>query len=290
VRRLLREPLLHFALLGAVLFGGYGLVRGGFDSAPERIVVDGARIRWLTTQFERTWRRQPSPVELRALVENYIREEILYREGVALGLDRDDQVIRNRVRLKLESMGGGDYVEPVPTRRDLQAWLDAHPDLYAKPPLQAFQQVYVDPARHHDVASVIARLDAQLKQAPQRFAALGDATLLPRSVPGNDREEIAALFGHQFADTLPDLPLGQWVGPIQSSYGLHWVRITERIAGRTPNLADVDARVERDWTYAKGQEAREAWYRQLRDRYTVIVEGAASASPSPPISSVAGTR
>ena len=145
MRRIFAEPLVHFALLGIGLFVLYRLVSGGVSSDPDEIVVDAPRIAALAEQFERSWRRPPTAADLDGLVESYVRDEVLYREGLALGLDRDDPVIRSRVRLKMEVLGDGPDTEV--SDADLQAWLDTNADRYASPARYDLRQVFFDPER-----------------------------------------------------------------------------------------------------------------------------------------------
>jgi len=144
--RILKEPLLHFAVLGIVLFVLYGLVSGGASSGPDEIVVDAPRIAALAEGFERSWRRPPTASDLDGLIESYVRDEVLYREGLALGLDLDDAVIRQRIRLKMEVISDGP--EGDVTDADLQKWFDANRDLYATPARYDLRQVYFDTTRH----------------------------------------------------------------------------------------------------------------------------------------------
>jgi hypothetical protein len=274
VTRWLKEPLLHFAVLGLGLFALYRLTSGDTGAPAEEIVVDAPRIVALAEQFARTWQRPPTQPELDGLVQSYIRDEVLYREGLALGLDRDDPVIRSRIRLKMEVLGDGAETEVSDT--ELQAWLDANVDRYAVPARYDFRQAFFDPARRG--ARLEAELDAALRllQAPQATdtAAVGDSTLLPAELRDVTRADVAAQFGEELAASLADAPLGRWFGPVSSSYGAHLVHVELRAQPKPAALADVRDAVERDMQYARAEKASDALYERLRVRYTVRIEPA----------------
>jgi PPIC-type PPIASE domain len=269
-RRILREPLLHFLALGALLFALYGALNRGALDAPSEIVVDRPRLESLTAQFQRVWQRPPTTEELRGLVESFVREEVLYREGVALRLDRDDPVVRRRVGQKMTFLADAQAPAEA-SEAELQAWLEAHPDAYRVEPRYSLRQVYFDPARRGprleaDVASARAALGRGTA------GVLGDATLLPASVDSAPASELARVFGQEFADAVAALPVGGLRGPIPSSYGVHLVELRAREPGRTPALAEVRPAVERDLLRARADEAGEAFYQSLRQRYTVRIE------------------
>jgi hypothetical protein len=264
--------LLHFAVLGLGLFALYQLISGDAGAPAQEIVVDAPRIAALAEQFARTWQRPPTQPELDGLVQSYVRDEVLYREGLALGLDRDDPVIRSRIRLKMEVLGDG--AETQDSDAELQAWLDANADRYAAPARYDFRQAFFDPARHG------ARLEADLTaalsslEAPQAAdaAAVGDSTLLPAELREVTRADVAAQFGEELAASLTDAPLGRWFGPVSSSYGAHLVHVELRTQAKFAALADVRDAVERDVQYARAAEASDALYERLRARYTVRIE------------------
>ena len=212
MRRLLREPLLHFLFLGALLFVLYGWLNRNALRPPDEVVVDQARVEALAARFERAWQRPPSRNELQGLVDNWIREEIIYREGLGEGMDRGDEVVRRRVVQKMSSLADG-MAADVPSEADLQRWLREHPDDYRVAPAYTLRQVYFDPRRHgdDDPASVIKAAIAALERNPQ--ASVGDATLLPATMRDADSDEIARTFGRDFADALARLPDGQLDGP-----------------------------------------------------------------------------
>lgn len=267
--KLLRDPLVHFLAGGALLFALYARVNGG-EPDEGRIVVSEARVASLASGFERTWMRPPSPDELRALVDDYVREEILYREALALGLDRDDLVVRRRMRQKMEFLNAeiADLAEP--TREELESYLEAHPERFREPERWSFQQVFVSPDRSGDVEERARALLARLRAAPDAGVD-GDPTLLPPGLEGASAEEIARTFGTGFAAELARAPEGRWGPPIASAYGLHLVRVTGREPGRLPDLDEVRSTVEREWTAERRRESEERFYRDLRQRYEVEV-------------------
>ncbi|HEY5849771.1 MAG TPA: peptidylprolyl isomerase [Lysobacter sp.] len=270
LQRLLREPLLHFLVLGALLFGLYGWLNRDALRSPAEVVVDRAQVQALATQFQRVWQRQPTADELRGLVDHWVREEIIFREGVAGGMERDDEVVRRRVIQKMSFMTDG-MAADVPSDADLQAWLRLHGDRYRLPSRYTLQQAYFDPARHG------SRLDADIEAAtlalrrnPQ--ARVGDPTLLPTALADASSDDLARTFGERFAAEVADMPDGSWAGPIVSGFGLHLVRIDSRTPGRLPQLAQVRAAVERDLLSERSREAADAFYQGLRKRYTVKME------------------
>ena len=275
IQRLLREPLVHFLVLGAGLFLTYSLVNEGVDEAPDRIVVDEVRALRLAEQFQRTWMRPPTRQELEALVEDFVKEEILYREALALGLDQDDLIIRRRMRQKMEFLNADLAEQRVPTDAELQAYLDAHPDRFRRPPQLSFQQIYFNPERHGDdlegqAGELLARLNGNPAEAGDPRM-LGDPTLLPPRLDAATPREIAGTFGSGFAADMETAPVGRWSGPLQSSYGLHLVRVTKHEPESLPALAEVRASVEREWSAENRRQANESFYQALRQRYTVEV-------------------
>lgn len=269
MHRLLREPLLHFFLLGALLFVLYGwLDRDGFDG-PNEIVVSRADVENLAAQFRRVWGREPSPQELAGLIDNRVREEILYREGLAMGLDRDDPVVRRRVQQKLEFVV--DSATPqVPTEDELQAWLEAHPDDYRIEARYALEQVYFDPAKHGN------RLEATLASAKNALESgrrvQGDSVMLPAELQAGESEVIRS-FGPEFEGSLRGLDVGRWQGPIRSGYGVHLVRLSDHVPSRPAQLGDARAQIERDLLDDRARSALQAFYERLREAYTVRIEG-----------------
>jgi hypothetical protein len=282
LKGLLREPLLHFFVLGALLFAAYGVIAGGGES-PGEIVVTRAQIENLAAVFGRTWQRAPNEQELGALIEGWVREEVLYREGLALGLDRDDPVIRNRVRLKLEFIGE-EAEAAEPDDAQLQAWLDARAAEYAREPGFTFAQVFFDPARRAgSLEADLAQALAALRSDDAAAEGLGDATLLPPEQSDTTPAEIASVFGADFAAALAELAPGNWQGPLRSPFGVHLVRVSQRREGGAPALPEVREQVARDWSAARAREAKGRFYQGLRARYQVKIE-------APPLAPLADAR
>jgi len=277
VSSILREPLLHFFVLGVVLFALYGwLNRHGFN-APTEIVVSAGQVDNLRSQFERVWQRAPSQQELQGLIDNWVREEVFYREGLAMGLDKDDPVVRRRIQQKVEFIV--DSATPAePTTEELQRWLDEHASSYRTEPMYELRQIYFDPARRGD------RLDADIAAARRALASgkdfSGDRTMLPATLAG-DSSTVIGTFGGAFEAALRDMPSGGWQGPVQSGFGWHLVEIVARQPARTPSLDEVREVVTRDLMHARVEEASARYYDRLRANYTVRIEARRTATPQP---------
>ena len=289
--KLLREPLVHFLLLGAGLFLLFGMVGGSEDAPTDRIVISNGRIEQLTEIFMRTWQRPPTEEELTGLIENHIREEVYYREALAMGLDRDDTIVRRRLRQKLEFLTDDLLADAEPTPEELEAYLDEHADAFRRPTRVSFQQIYLDPDRRGeqavaDAESLLARLDGTGSEVDP--TGLGDALLLPGDFTEVAETEVAHRFGRDFAAALTELPVGRWSGPVESGFGLHLVLIRQREPGSLPSLAEVRDSVEREWRNARREEATEAFYARLRERYDISIElpGAVEGEPVPRLAEV----
>lgn len=270
-----REPLVHFLVLGAALFALFALVNDSEDAGGERITVSAAQVELLAEGFARTWQRPPTPEELTGLVEDHVREEVYYREALAMGLDRDDTIVRRRMRQKLEFFAADmlDAVEP--TEEELEAYLEEHPETFRVASRVTFEHVYFNRDRRGEAAVADAeRLRQRLDDGAgvPDVSTLGDRLPLPDKYTGVALDKVGRRFGTVFVEQLAGLPEGRWAGPIESGYGLHLVRIHERQAGELPDLRDVREAVEREWRAARRQEAAEAFYRGLSERYQVIVE------------------
>ncbi len=266
---------MHFLLLGAALFAAFEWMSGDSVREPGRIVVTQGRIESLAIGFTRTWQRPPTESELQGLVREYIREEVCTREAVALGLDRDDSVIRRRLRQKLEFVTEDLAAQGEPTEEDLRAYLKAHASSFHVEQRFTFQHVYLNPIQRGEyLARDVAQLLEQLRQAGGNddVSAVGDPFLLDHRFDAMPTSEALKLFGEKFASALSRLAPGQWQGPVESGYGVHLVFISERSEEHTPTLEEVRDAVRRDWANARRTEANEKFYETLLKRYSVTIE------------------
>lgn len=268
-----REPLVHFLALGAALFLVFAWRGGGPGSG--RIVITPGRIDHLAAGFAKVWQRPPTEAELKGLVDDWVREEIAVREAMAQGLDRDDTIIRRRLRQKLEFLTEEAADAAPPTESELKSYLDAHREAFAVEPKVAFRQVLVSRERRGaraeaDARALLARLVAGGPSA--RVDDLGDPTLLPREVELSPRRDVARTFGSEFAEALDGVAAGAWSGPLASPFGLHLVLVTERAAGGAPALADVRPAVERELLAERRRKQLDATYEKLLAKYRVVVE------------------
>jgi hypothetical protein len=281
MKRILREPLLHFLLIGGALFAASALLTRHAPAGAARIVVTQGRIESLATAFELTWQRPPTPDELEGLIRDYVREEVAVREAVTLGLDKDDVIIRRRLRQKLEFVSEDVAARAEPTDEQLRAWLNAHPGDFGLDPTFTFSQVYLNPEpRGTHLARAAVRLLAKLQREGSRAdaAAEGDAFLLGHRFDALPARDVKSQFGETFATALSALPPGRWQGPIASTYGVHLVFVHERTEGRAPVLEEVRDAVRREWSNAQRVEANEQLYQKLLERYTVTIETPAAGA------------
>jgi len=288
MRRLLREPLLHFLLIGAGLFLLYNALNRGQSDAPREIVISEARVEALAENFATVWMRPPTAVELKGLIDDYVAEEVYYREAVAMGLDQDDTVIRRRLRQKMEFISEDVAAATEPTDAQLQAYLEQHADKFALPATLTFQQVYLSAERRGEAVRADAeKLLAELQagRGPADPAEAGDATLLPATMEAASPQVIANTFGEEFARQIDEAPVGQWSGPIESGFGLHLVKVDERVAGSAPTLVEIRPIVLREWQSEQRRAQNKSFLDTLRSKYEVRVEGAAAGLFAAPAAS-----
>jgi parvulin-like peptidyl-prolyl isomerase len=276
--RLLREPLLHFLLLGGVLFAIFG--RGGPSDAgiaDRQIVVSEADIARLADGFSRTWHRPPAADELEAQIQNYIREEILYRTALAIGLDKDDTIIRRRLRQKMEFLF--EDTVPVPQEAELRAYLQAHAEKFRTQPLISFRQIFVSQSRGGHAEADARQILARLVSTAAGASSEGDALLLGDDFTRMPLDQVAAQFGESFAQTMAQSIVGRWVGPLRSAYGLHLVLVTAVEPAELPPFEQVRSAVEREWFADRRAAAQAAQYQALLAGYRVVVQRSQATSP-----------
>jgi len=277
IRKLVREPLVQFLLLGAALFALDAWLRpSAAPTANAEIVVSEARIRNLAQNFRRTWQRPPTRVELEGLVEAHVREEVFYREALALGLERDDAIIRRRLQQKMEFVSEEAAALAKPTDEDLSAYLKTHAEAFRTEPRATFAQVYLDPRKRGaaldaDARRLLDRLNAD-GPAPDLSKAGDSLMLLEARYDNIPQTDVARLFGNDFADGLFRQPVGTWSGPIGSGYGVHLVKVESLAQGGVPALDDVRPLVEREWANDRRQQLSKAFYENLRAKYKVTVQ------------------
>jgi len=279
--RIVREPMVHFLIIGAAIFALSARFGGDQQAAPrDRIVVTDGRVEQLAQIFAKTWQRPPTPQELRGLIDAHIKEEVYYREALRIGLDRDDTLIRRRMQQKMEFMTEPGEDVLAATDAELETFLATHRAEFRVEPKLAFEQIFINPQRSElPAAARIEKLLTEISAAPSDAdpRSLGDPTLLPHAMPLVPVSGIDRNFGQGFGAQLARLPLNAWSGSVKSPYGLHLVRVTVRRDGYDPPLAEVRAAVEHKWRDARRDAFRKAEYERLRNKYEIVLPDALDA-------------
>lgn len=266
MKKFFREPLLHFLILGSLLFIVYQFVPTTNTSTT--FVVSEQRIQILSKLFQATWHRGPTNKELNALIDNYILEELYYREALLLGLDQDDPVIRRRLQQKMEFISNDLSSLIDATDAELDLFLAKNIDQYRGESIYSFKQIYIDPMKHDDPNSLAQQWLASIKT----LTPIGDSTMLPTVVVLKNQREISSSFGTKFAAHVANTKPHLWSGPITSSFGLHLTYISDVQHAKAPSLIQVRDKVNRDWAYQQQQQIQLAMDAKLRQKYNVSVE------------------
>ena len=260
-----RDPLVHFLIAGAALFAFFAWQGEEVDPASREIFVSRQEQARLSLQFERTMRRPPSDAELDGLVERWVREEVLYREALRLGLDQGDPVVRRRMAKKMDELAAAQAEIAVPSDTTLEGWLADNPARFAAGTRHSFDQLWFEDAQQ-------AKAALQPLEGGASWRDMGGDISLPPSVTQQGIPQIEARFGRDFASALAGLEPGDgWHGPIRSGFGWHLVRLQSREVGETPPLSQIRSRVEKEWRTATISARRAAAYAALRDAYSVEI-------------------
>ena len=279
LKSLLREPLFHFLLIGAALFLLFGwkgnsasITAGQVGTTAAQITVSRDAIDRMNMQFAKTWQRQPTEEEQKGFVEELVRNEIFYREALAIGLDRDDEVLKRRMRQKMEFIYEDISTWAEPSDADLMAFMKKNRDKYLTDPQLSFRQVFISKDKRGKNAESDARQVLGQLTAGAAPDTVGDPTMLAAETHLLPLREVNNQFGEEFGMALLELKPGAWAGPVKSVYGFHLVLLKELRAKRLPDLKDIRETVKRDWLVEKQTELKDAAYAKIRERYTVTVE------------------
>jgi len=276
VKRVLQEPLLHFFLIGVAIFALYYETDDKDDRIDNRsIVVTRGKISSIEENFKRVWSRNPTEKELDGLIQDYIEEEVLYREALALGLDKNDTVIRRRLRQKMEFLNDEILQQAEPSDQILLDYYAKNKNLFTKDPVVSFTHIYLNPEKHGanlnlEITKLLDLLEG--KEGRVETDQYGDSILLENSYERSTSSVIAGLFGKTFADQVLKVPSGKWVGPIHSSYGVHVVFLKEKIDQSTPGFEEIREDVMDKWFLDQTKETKGGVIDKIIERYDVTIE------------------
>ena len=276
LKRLLREPLLHFVAIGGLIFLLFAAIDDTRPAPADVIVIVPERIDQLAAGFNAVWKRMPTDDELDALIDEDVREEVYYRVALALGLDKNDTMVRRRLRQKMEFLtdSGADLLEP--KAGELEAYLQAHKQSFRQVPRLAFEQIYL--GENPSPESVTRSLSTLQTEPATDPSTLGKRSLLPAHLSLSPPTAVDSVFGTGFFERLAEFSPGPWTGPAVSAYGVHLVRILDHVPARMPALEEVRGVVERDWRAAQAREIRESQYILLRERFVIEIRRAEPAA------------
>jgi peptidyl-prolyl cis-trans isomerase C len=275
-----KEPLIHFFVLGLVVFGLHAVLEQEPEPAddPYLVEVSSAELEWLRTMWKKRMNREPTVQELRSQVNQVVRETILEREAVQMGLDKDDVVLRRRLAQKMEFLFKDLSSLAQPSEADLREYLEQNRGQYETPMQVTFTQVFFNADKRgvegaeQAVKAFLESLEAR-SGTPSAAHKLGDASMLPPQCRKCDEREIQGRFGTAFAGRVKTLSPGSWHGPVKSGYGLHAVYVQERSEPRLPGFDEIRARIEADWISERQRANTQKAYQELRSQYRVLLEG-----------------
>lgn len=264
MKRALKEPLIHFLLIGALLFFGYGLFNREPAAGSHTVQITIAEANWLKETWVRQWHRPPSEEEFRGLLAGYLKETLLAREAEAMGLAQNDTIIRRRLAQKMEFVVQDTTRLADPDDKVLRSFYEANPSRYQRPANVSFTQIFF---------KTLSAAQQALAQRPARHPdGLGAPSMLARDHTGADLQAVQSQFGEAFGTQLFAIEPGQWQGPLASTYGFHLVRVSERQEATPHPFAEIRAQVLEDWLRDQQEKAGECYFAELRKKYTVVVD------------------
>jgi hypothetical protein len=271
MRKLFKEPITIFILTGVLLYLIHSWIVQSDPGAGEKIFVSNDQVEQLISRFSRTWMRPPTESEVRNIIDNYIRNEVFYREAVAMGLDQNDPVIRQRMRQKMEMLMDDMAGSTVPGDQMLRNYMNENKEKFRLEHRISFIQVYLNPEAHQNMESDVQSILNRIKSGadPQEF---GDPTLLGYEYKQLTESEITRQFGADFTNQIVQANAGEWTGPVYSGLGTHVIKVTRRIEGRMPELSAVRNIVEREWMVERTKELKKAAYQKLLQNYEIVYE------------------
>ena len=277
LKNIIRNPIFHFFVLGAFIYVLYGMfgVRE-YKELERTIVVTPTTINWLEDTWEKRWNRPPTAEEKEGMIQEYVKENILYRQALEMGLDKDDVIVRRRLAQKLKFLTDDIIDIPEPSEEELSGYFKDNIDQYKSPDLTTFTHIFFDPDKREentltDAEDAKSKLQ-KLENPTEGLDKFGDNFMLQSYYPEKSEQEISKLFGTQFANTISEQSPGEWQGPILSGYGTHLVYVNGRIITPGPAIEDVRDQVIVDWEDGKRKEINNEFYENLFSRYEVIIE------------------
>ena len=266
-KRIIQEPLLHFLVVGSILF--IYLSNNDTTISPQIVITQG-KVEQLTAQFTKTRQREPSKEELKALIDNQIKENLAFTHGVNMGLLEDDSIIKRRIQQKIEFMLNDSIASIEPTPKELQAYLNKHKKRYTIAPLYSFRHIYINPDNHQNIDNFITELKS--KDLDKLYGELGDSMMIESQFKDITTAQIARLLGDKFAKKLDTLPLHSWQSSIKSGYGEHLVIIDKKTPSHIATIKEIDRVLRRDFRVDAQKRALEAFYKELKSQYIIKVE------------------
>lgn len=272
-----KNPVFHFLIFGFLLAIVFLFVAGlpADGEANRRILITDAVVTQLRAVHYRQWKRDPTPEELRGLVDRYVREEVLYREALARGLDENDMTVRRAMAQKMEFIGSSQSLGEDPTDEEVEAYFSLRKDRYRQSGAASFYQIYFS-ADNGNSAKAIERAEALKNQLAGQdpdgldLEALGDPLMLDARYKGKGERQIASLFGNNFAESVMALPSGEWAGPVESGYGQHLVFISEREDASIPYWREVETAIRQDMEREAAEASRELFYTEILRNFEVV--------------------
>ncbi len=276
MKRLFKEPLLHFVVLGILLFGVYAWMnRGAGDSRPARQMrISENDVKWLKETWSRQWQREPTREELRGLVTEFLKEELLAREAREMGLDVNDTIVRRRLAQKLEFLIQDTSRLTEPTDDDLRRFYESNPERFSDASRVSFTHVFFNRDQRADAEAYAKAALEKLSHAdaPASAADMGDSLLIDTEFHDADEQTVSGQFGRDFARTVFALKPGRWQGPIESGYGLHLVRISELKPARKREFLEVRTQLLELWRDQRQREDNEKYFAGLLKKYNVVID------------------
>jgi parvulin-like peptidyl-prolyl isomerase len=289
--QILKEPLLHFLVIGAVLFGAYAwLNRDGGDSPARQVRLGESDVRWLKETFVLEQQREPTQEELRGLVRGLVKEELLAREAQEQGLDKDDIVVRRRLAQKMTFLLQDNSLRTEPAEDELRRFYATQQDkfqagprtLFTRPRI-TFTQVFFSRDKRTDAAADARQALQELSQTSgtARPAEMGDRTQAASEIRNADERAVANQFGTRFAAEIFSLEPGLWHGPIESREGFHLVRVTELVPARLRPFEEIREQVLEQWREQRQRENEERYFAELLKKYRVVPDESVRALVDP---------